>query len=443
MGEHYSPEEIERGLSGRLDGERSKEIVRHLLSGCLHCQSTAQRSLYELSTAAGSPPSPALSASYNTVLDRAEDFARRAKILPPEELHRFWQALSLLETGDGVLALAQKGDLEIEGLGIYEALLARSWAVRYENPREMCHLAQAAVEVAHRLGSGKHAAWKVADFAARAWGELANAYRVADRLRKAERAFGQAYIFYRQGSQDRPLLMRLLDLEASLLGTLREFDRAVERLTTLTAMYHAAGETHLAGRALIKKALYLYYKGDSPRAHQMLNEGAGLIDKDRDPSLLYVIAYNQLLLMEDCGKYRDAKLFLFKNRLYLNSAGGATSLKLRGIEGRINYGNGDLEIAEISFREAKKGFQEADMGFACALAGLDLALTLLRQGRTSEAIQEGLSSAKMFLALDIDRELLGSFLFLEEAFKSELLNLADLEETARYLRRMQIALRIK
>jgi hypothetical protein len=75
--------------------------------------------------------------------------------------------------------------------------------------------------------------------------------------------------------------------------------------------------------------------------------------------------------------------------------------------------------------------------------GLEIAMTLLRQGRTQEAIQEGLASAEMFLSLSIDRELLGSVLFLEEAFRSEVLNLADLEETARYLRRMQVALGIK
>jgi tetratricopeptide (TPR) repeat protein len=443
MGEHYSPEEIEEGLSGRLDGERSKEIVRHILSGCPHCQGTAQQSLYELSKTGGSPLPPALSAAYDTVLDRAEDFARRAATIPPEERQRFRKALSLLETGGGVVALAHKGDLEIEGLGVYEAFLARSWAVRYENPREMCHLAKAAVEIAHGLDSGKYGARKRADYAARAWGELANAYRVADRLRKAEQAFGQAYEFFRKGSEDRRLLIRLLDLEASLLGALREFDRALERLTTLASMYRVAGETHLVGRTLITKALYLYYRGDSPGAYKALNEGAGLIDKDRDPSLLYVVAYNQLLLMVDCGKYRDARFFLFKNRLYLNTAGGVASVKLRWIEGRINYGNGDLEIAEISFREAKIGFQEAEMAFASALAGLDLAITLLRQGCTQEAIREGLESTAMFFSLNISRELLGSFVFLEEAFKSEVLNLADLEETARYLRRMQIALGIK
>jgi tetratricopeptide (TPR) repeat protein len=442
MGEHYSPEEIEEALCG-LDRRRSKEIMRHLLSGCPHCQTAALQRHHELIGPPSSPLPPALSAAYNTLLDRAEDFARRAAILPPEERQRFRKALSLLEPGGGVVALAQKGDLEVEGLGVYEALLAKSWAVRYADPREMCHLAKVAVEVAHHLDSGAYGARKVADYAARAWGELANAYRVADQLRKAEQAFGQAYAFYREGSHDRPLLMRLLDLEASLLGTLREFDRALERLTTITTMYSNEGETHLAGRALIKKALYLYYRGDSCEAYKTLNEGASLIDKDRDPSLLYVIAYNQLLLMVDCGRYKDAWLFLFKNRVYLNSAGGVASVKLRWIEGRINYGRGDFDIAEISFREAKKGFEEAGMGFACALATLDLALTLLRQGRTDEAIREGLESTAMFFTLSINRELLGSFVFLEDAFRSEIFNLADLEETARYLRRMQVALGIK
>src|SRR4051794_26224674 len=160
MGEHYSSEEIEEGLSGRLDGERSKKIVCHLLQGCPQCQAAAQQRRYKLIRAAGSPLPPDLSAAYNTVLDRAEDFARRAAILPREERPRFQKAISLLEAGGGVVALAHGGDLEVEGLGVYEALLARSWALRYENPREMCHLAKVAVEVAHRLGSGKYAAWR-------------------------------------------------------------------------------------------------------------------------------------------------------------------------------------------------------------------------------------------------------------------------------------------
>jgi tetratricopeptide (TPR) repeat protein len=307
----------------------------------------------------------------------------------------------------------------------------------------MCNLAQSAVEVAHRLDSSIHGVWKVADYAARAWGELANACRVANRYRKAESAFGKAFDFFQQGSRDKRLLMRLLDLEASLLGTLRDFDTALERLTSLSNLYHAAGETHLTGRTLITKSLYLYYKGDSSAAYQALREGLGLIDKDRDPSLVVAIAFNQLLLMEDNGLFREARMFLFKNRLQLSGAGHTLALKLRWIEGRIAYGLRELESAEISFREVKKGFLEEGLGFACALVGLNLAMTLMRQGRTEEAIREGLESTAMFVSLKIHHEILGSVLFLEEALRARVATASLVESTVRYLRRKQVELGIK
>jgi len=330
-----------------------------------------------------------------------------------------------------------------QGLGVYEALLARSWAIRYDNSREMCHLAKLAVEVAHGLASEAYGSWGVADYAARAWGELANAYRVADRLRESEQAFGRAYEFFRQGSGNRSLLMRLLDLEASLLGTLRDFGLALDRLTTLSDMYRSEGELHLAGRTLITKALYLYYKGESSEAYETLTKGLSLVDKSRDPSLIVATAFNQLLLMEECGLFKEARIFLFKTRPQLSGAGHTLALKLRWIEGRISYGLGELESAEIAFREARQGLQEADLGFATALAGIEIAMTLLRQGRTPEAIQEGLEATKLFFSLNIHRELLGSILFLEECFKSETLNLSAIEKTSRYLSRKQIQLGLK
>jgi hypothetical protein len=174
-----------------------------------------------------------------------------------------------------------------------------------------------------------------------------------------------------------------------------------------------------------------------------IEEGLGLIDRDRDPSLVSTAVLNQLLLLEDCGRLTEARIFLFDHRAQINQTGQITALKLRGIEGRIHYGMGRFDSAERDFRFVREGFREVGMSFTWALMSLDIALTLLRQGRTQEAIQEGLACAKMFLSLNIDRELLGSILFLEEAFTSEILNLADLEETARYLRRMQIALGIK
>jgi tetratricopeptide (TPR) repeat protein len=237
--------------------------------------------------------------------------------------------------------------------------------------------------------------------------------------------------------------MRLLDLEASLLGAIREFDLALARLSSLVELYRVAGEAHMAGRTLITKSLYLYYKGDSPEAFQALTDGLGMVDKDRDPLLMTATAFNHLLLMEDCGRFREARTFLFKNRAQLSGAGHIQTTKLRWIEGRISYGMEELESAEISFREVQSVFKDARLDFACALSGLDLAMTLMRQGRAEEAIQEGLESTAMFVSMNIHREIIGSVLFLEEAFRARTASLSLLESTVRFLRRKQIELGIK
>src|SRR4030095_16468789 len=59
-----------------------------------------------------------------------------------------------------------------------------------------------------------------------AWGDLANAHRVANNLAEAEQAFGKAFEYLLQGTGDPYIKARLHDLHASFLGTRREFDLA-------------------------------------------------------------------------------------------------------------------------------------------------------------------------------------------------------------------------
>jgi tetratricopeptide (TPR) repeat protein len=431
MSDHETPDGMDGDLEKLLS---SKEGVSHLIRGCGTCKAAARQGRISRAAARAEKLTPELSAAYDVALDRAAEGARRIAPLPPGEQWRFHKATSLLHSENSVLAITG-ANMSVEGLGLYEALLARSWAIRYDNPREMCHLAKVAVEMCGRFDPEVHGPQKVADLKARAWGELANAYRVADRLRDSQNAFGTAFGFVREGSGDSGLLIRLLDLEASLLGTLREFALALERLRTLASMYQEAGDTHLVGRTLITQALYMFYRGDAEEACRTVAEGLALVDRDCDPSLALVGAFNQLLFLVDCGRFWEAKKVLFKQRPNFTKQGRIAMLKLRGIEGRISYGLGELESAEIAIRETKEGFAEAGMGFACALEGLDLALTLLRQGRREEAIQQGLESAKMFMALSIHREIIGTVLLLEETFRAEKENLRLLEASVRYLRK--------
>ena len=323
----------------------------------------------------------------------------------------------------------------VKGEGVYEALLLQSWRIRYDDPRGMCHLARVAAEMCDTFDPSTYEAQWIADLQARAWGELANAYRVADRLREAEQAFGNAFSFFQQGSRDRALLMRLLDFEASLFGTLREFDIAMQRLTILSNMYRDAGDDHLVGRALVTKALYTFYGGNTEKALQIIAEAFNLIDKDRDPSLVLVATLDQLLFLVDSDRWKDAKRTLFENRPSFTDQGRIAMLKIRWIEGRIDYRTGAFESAEIAFREAKGGFEAAEMGFAGSLTGLELALTLMQRGFVNEAIEEGLEAAAMFLSLSIHRELQGTMILLQDAFLKRSTDVASLETLMRYLRR--------
>ena len=270
---------------------------------------------------------------------------------------------------------------------------------------------------------------------ARAWGELGNAYRVADRLQEAAQAFGTAFERARQGTGDPGLRMRLLDLEASLLGTQREFALALPRLTSLAELHREQGDPHQEGRALVSQALYTFYGGRPRRALELNSEALGLIDEEREPSLAAVAAKNQLLFLVECGQYREAKKILFKNRARFTDLGHILRLRVRWIEGRIDHGLRQLDRAEAALREVKRGFEEAGTGFHAALAGLDLALTLVCQGRWDEAVAETLQSAAMFEALTVYREALGVVIFLEQEFQRRRGSVALLENTVWFLRR--------
>jgi tetratricopeptide (TPR) repeat protein len=316
--------------------------------------------------------------------------------------------------------------MPVAGLGVFEALLAQSWAVRFTNPQEMVHLAEAAVEVAKEFDD---------DLLARAWGELANAYRTADRLRSAEKAFGQAYALLPNGTGDPYLRARLFDLEASLLGTAREFPLALRRLVSLTNLYHDLGEVHLAGRALVTRALYTSYSGQTEEALHLNADGLDLIDRRGDPVLYMMAVHNHLLFLVDLGSYAQAKRTLFEHRCHLIYRDGVGALRFRGLEGRISYGLGELVSAEIAFRETKEGLAAAGMSFYGALISLELAMVLLSQGKVEEAEQEVIAAREIFLSLEIYRELLGSILYLEECFRRKEVTAELIETTVAFLRR--------
>jgi tetratricopeptide (TPR) repeat protein len=348
------------------------------------------------------------------------------------------RAAALLALGEGALAIAEKGDIPLEGLGVYRALLDRSWAVRHDNPLEMTKLAKTAVDVAKRLEVAIYGEPQVADYEARAWGELGNAHRVADELWEAERAFGSAFRILEKGTGDPLVRARLHDLHASLWAAQRRFNFALQALDVVHSLYLKAGQPHLAGRALIKKAVYTHRNGRSMEAIKINEAGLAQINEQDEPGLSAWALHNQVLFLEACGQHREARKLLFENRSHLVGTGRVNELKLRWAEGRIDMGLKNFQAAGNAFLEVKNGFLETQQGFAGALVSMELALTWMHQGKTTEARTVVMEAAGVFSALEIHREVLGAVQLLNDAFQIDKASLALVERVVSFIREWEI-----
>jgi tetratricopeptide (TPR) repeat protein len=430
VNDHPTSAELDGFVWNRLPAEHVRAVLLHLLRGCETCLSAIAPHIAGLLGLA-EPPDVTLSsleeAEYDAAIDRA--FARVLKAEKPWE-ERKREALAVpLGSASGEIPR----DLG-RGIPDFEALLARSWALRLEDPAEMVRLAGEARDLAERLAPGELGPQDAADLQCRAWVELGNAYRVADRLSQAEQALGRATELFVQGTQDELLAARLFDVQASLLGDCRRFELAGSALDLVFAIHRRRGDPHMAGRALISKGVYAGYQGQTEEAIRLVEQGLELIEPDRDPRLLYVALHNQARSLMECGRLRDARIALWKLKARrIEVVGRIDELKVRWLEAQINAGLGELDRAELALREVKRGFAEAGLGYKAALAGLELGAVLLRRGQTEAAIEEGLAAVDVFLSLGIAREAGVSVLLLKKGFEQRMADVALLEHVINLL----------
>ncbi|HEV2856525.1 MAG TPA: hypothetical protein VHC97_27305 [Thermoanaerobaculia bacterium] len=402
MSEHPTPAELGAFLQESLPPQRFREVMQHLVQGCCACRSFV------------TPPS--------------EDMP----VFAPEE------ELGANGPGRGQPGRIRAEKASFRGLELLNKLLERSWAVRHEDPKRMATLARFAVEVAQNLDARRYAPELLADFEARAWGELGNAHRAADDLDEAGRAFGKAFALLARGTGDALLKTRLHELHASYLGARREFDLAFAALDAASSAHLELGDPHLAGRAILVKAIYTYYSGRPEQAILLTQKGLRMIGKDRDPNLAFFAIHNQLVFLVACNRFPEARRALAFHRANLEGAPGRiNALKLRWLEGQISAGLQDWPSAESALREVREGFEDAGMSFHAALASLELALVWMRQGKHRDSEVLVLKTVEVFLALRIRREALGAMMVLGEAFKRQVATAGLLENTLSCLRRLE------
>jgi tetratricopeptide (TPR) repeat protein len=318
---------------------------------------------------------------------------------------------------------------------IIERLLAESQDSRYQDPLRMIHLAELAQAAAARLDPRQVHPEVISDILAKVWGELGNAYRLADLLDRAEAAFKNSVDALDQGSGDPLLAARIADRFTSLLAHRRRFPEAFALLDRLAAFYVSKGEPHLAGRTLITRGAYAENAGDPETAIRYTLGGLGLIQPERDADLLLSAVHNLIWSATDLGLYSLAAEFLPRIRpLYGPSR--LNGLRLRWLEGRLAAGIGQVEEAEAAFLHARTGFAESRLIFPASLVTIDLALLFAQVGRRAEIIPLAEEVMTTFRALQVGREAILALLLLRRACEDTGQELARVVERLVEIRRL-------
>ncbi|HEX5715104.1 MAG TPA: hypothetical protein VF179_03025 [Thermoanaerobaculia bacterium] len=334
--------------------------------------------------------------------------------LPPGEYERFVKAWKLLGSG-GVVALVREGDMAVTGAGVCEALLARSWAVRYLNAEEMLRLATVAQEVAGGLGTRDLGRAGVAGLQARACGELGNALRVAGRAAEAEPAFEEAFDL--EGEHGDPYLnAHLLHMRATLYGRSGDPGFAAQLLELVSGFYDDSGERYLGGRTRITQSIYAAHTGQGDAALRLNEEGLAQIGRAQDPALAMTALHNRLLLLLRLGRKQEAKRAIDSWGGF--AADGPVALRLRWMEGSILRSLGELEEAEAALRQSRDGLSILGLKRFTAMASLELAAALLLQNRYHDAQAEALTAQRILLGMADRERYFGVLMVLDAAFSS-------------------------
>jgi tetratricopeptide (TPR) repeat protein len=375
---HLSEDEIDRFLAGRLEPAGRERMLRHLTAGCGACS----RRLVEqapgrlLDEAAESRRGRA---SRDPLRDRAIAAAleQDARWRPDEK--KLDRSLELLRAHpQGYDGLTFRQVRALHGRPLVEALLQRSWEVRFLDHRMMRWLAYNAVQAAESLRPEDHQApAELFDLQARAWGELANAYKTNDAYAEAEAAFGRARALLRRGTGDPHLLALMAWRESSLRSAQRRLTEARDLLDRAYRLFLRLGSRSLAGQVLISKGLSAEYDHTYRQGLPLFRQGLALLDPERDSQLLAVGHHGLIGLLMGCGEYRQAGRLLLESDLRQWIPGP----RVRWAEGRLLAALGQTTKAEHALTAAQDDFLEDGRPIAAALLALDLLPVLARQGK--------------------------------------------------------------
>lgn len=416
-------------IGGRLSLREMKTVVLHLF-GCPCCTQDL-KSLYsaEAATAVSEERRHAAQgAAIETAFGRTLDFARTLE-REREEIARLLPHLR--DDREALRDLADERSLS--ALGMVELLLALSFEERYRSPATMYELAFYAEIAARHLRVEDYGPFLVADVNARALAELANAHRVLDNFADADRVLSRASAWRRKGTGSLTLMARIADVAASIEADRRNMALAYELLEKVAELYREVGDLHLAGRALVSRGIYANRAGYALEGLAFLREGMDLLDPDRDPQLFATSQQAYIMSLLNSGNVREAERLFLTSDLRRRLPAPLNQTKIRWLEGRICRARSRWQQATAAFAEVETTFEALGEKYHAALASLDRASVMMREGHIMEARTLCRRTAKTLFYLGIPKEAKNAVVHLAAMSDAGLLTAGTVEYVGSFL----------
>lgn len=325
---------------------------------------------------------------------------------------------------------------ELRSWALCEIVCAKSIDVAPSSPAQALELAELALRIAELCPGDEWLRQRVRGYA---WFHVANARRVTNDLSGSEVALAKAIKLWRAGAPEDPGLFHeaiVLALEANIRKAQRRFPEALARIEQALA----ADQWGLRGKLLLTRAQILRALGEVEHSTEVLREAIPHLDEEREPRTALGVRCQFLgnLCLQD--RAVEAAPHLPEVEALARRLGHEVDLvRVAALGGVIAAGTGRAEEAEAAFEQARHRFAtfEPPLAIDYALVSLELALLLLKQGRTTQVRALAEEMLDIFGNQGIHREALAALQIFCDAARQEAATVELARRVIRFLHRSQ------
>ncbi|HVS62069.1 MAG TPA: hypothetical protein VMT85_01070 [Thermoanaerobaculia bacterium] len=432
---HFTPDEFESFLGEKLESDRKREVLAHLLAECSVCQEIAQR--FWSTPTADRPRSQACNVadverSVQSAIDRAEERYRRLAGERGEAPVLLEELLSHPPLRRQMLIRHRR---RYQTWALCELLVDRAHANRFDDPRQYEELAETARCIAFTLDPEVYGAELVCDMRGRTLAYLANAKRVhTSDLPQVETLLQQAAAELANGTGDPLELFAVLAFERALRMRQRMFEEALALCIRQQALAERVNDRKLIGKTQQDTGFALRSLGRFEEALHAFLRAEESLDPVDDARSLSAVRFNRIGTLDDLGRRAEALEEMEPLRGLLAELGDRLNLlRLRRMEGEFALSLDQYELAEACFRESRNGFIALDIGWEAAEVSLYLAQVLLLTGRIHESKELAEQILPIFRSASLTTEAIAAILLFREALLTESASVQLIQRTLEFL----------